>query len=137
MVSTCLLRLEASAAFCWRRQRDHHRRFDKDAKDGCQCRARAEPDKADRNGDGQLEEIRRADQGAGGGDVEGDTPCPRRAIGQEKNAVGSSFPGNGLIFFESRGLDLEILSLFSSVDLLAKNMLSDDCVAASDAYGPF
>jgi hypothetical protein len=69
-------------------ERKHDRHFHQHAYDRCQRCARPQTEQAYRDRYGQLEKVGRADEGAGGSDVERDAPSPRCPVGQKEDAVG-------------------------------------------------
>jgi putative membrane protein len=69
-------------------QREHHRHLDQHTDDGGQSGPATQPEQTDRNRDGELEEVRRADERAGGGDREGHAPRPGGSVGDAENGVG-------------------------------------------------
>jgi putative membrane protein len=82
------LREAAARGVCEGDQREHHWHLDQHADDSGQSGAAAQPEQTDRNRDGELEEVRRSDQGARGSDREGHAPRPGGGVGDPENGVG-------------------------------------------------
>ena len=69
-------------------ERQHHRHLYQHPHDRNERRAGVQAEDADRDGDGEFEEVGRADQGAGRCHIVGHAPCPGCCVGNDKDAVG-------------------------------------------------